>query len=74
MECLVRLASDRFRCAQSGLTGLSSWAYGGSWNTVSQGRAAISSAIAADTWVFRLSQISTIGPPSWKWAASSRAA
>src|SRR4051812_23936711 len=26
MVCLVRLASDRFRCAQSDSTGLSSWA------------------------------------------------
>jgi competence protein ComEC len=30
MVCLVRLASDRFRCAHTGSTGLSSWAYGGS--------------------------------------------
>src|SRR3954447_26352509 len=28
--CLVRLASDRFRCAQTGSTGLSSGAWGGS--------------------------------------------
>src|SRR4051794_41858180 len=53
MVCLVRLASDRFRCDHTNSTGLSSWAYGGSRNTVSQGRAAINSVIAADTWVFR---------------------
>ena len=46
----------------------------GSRNTVSHGRAAINSAIAALVWVFRLSQTSTIGPPSCRWAASSRAA
>src|SRR3954449_2126468 len=63
MLCLVRLASDRFRCAHTGSTGFSSWAYGGSRNTVSQDRAAISSAIASLVWVLRLSQTSTIGPP-----------
>src|SRR3954453_10191479 len=46
MSCLVRLASDRFRCAPTGSTGFSSWAYGGSRNTVSHGRPAISSAMA----------------------------
>src|SRR4051794_30262678 len=30
MVCLVRLASDRFRCDHTDSTGLSSWAYGGS--------------------------------------------
>src|SRR3954471_4467050 len=50
MLCLVRFASDRFRCAHTGSTGLSAWAYGGSRNTVSHGRAAILSAIAALTW------------------------
>lgn len=29
--CLVRLASDRFRCDHTPSTGLSSDAYGGSW-------------------------------------------
>jgi hypothetical protein len=43
---------------------LSSCAYGGSWYTVSQSRAATSSPIAALTWVFRLSQTTTSGPPS----------
>ena len=62
--CLVRLASDRFRCDQTGSTGLSSWAYGGSRNTVSHGRAAISSAMALLVCVLRLSQTSTIAPPS----------
>ncbi len=38
MVCLVRLASDRFRCDYTGSTGLSSWAYGGSRNPVSHGR------------------------------------
>jgi hypothetical protein len=38
MVGVVRLASDRFRCAQTGSTGLSSWAYGGSRNLVSHGR------------------------------------
>ena len=38
MVCLVRLASDRFRCDHTGSTGLSSWPYGGSWNPVSHGR------------------------------------
>jgi hypothetical protein len=43
---LVRLVSDRFRCAHTGSTGLSSGAYGGSRNTVSQGRAVMIAAIA----------------------------
>src|SRR3954464_11624954 len=72
--CLVRLASDRFRCAQTGSTGLGPGAEGGSRYTVNHGRAAISSAIAALTWVLRLSQTSTMGPPSCWWAASRRAA
>ncbi len=46
MVCLVRLASDRFRCDQTGSTGLSSWAYGGSQWTVSHGRAVMNSAMA----------------------------
>lgn len=49
MLCVVRLASDRFRCAHTGSTGFSSWAYGGNRNTVSQGRAVMRSAIAALT-------------------------
>src|SRR3954453_8114702 len=64
MVSLARLASERFSCAQTGSTGLSSWAYGGSRYTVSHGRAAISSANAALTWVLRVSHTSTIGPPS----------
>ena len=67
----ARLARDLFRCDHTGSTGLSSCAYGGSWQTVSQSRAAISSAIAALTWVFRLSQTTTSGPPSC-WCAASR--
>jgi hypothetical protein len=35
-----------FRCDHTSSTGFSSCAYGGSWQTVSQSRAAISSAIA----------------------------
>ena len=46
-------------------------AYGGSWKTVSQSRAAISSRIARLVWVFRPSQTSTTGPPSC-WCAASR--
>jgi hypothetical protein len=42
MSRLARLASDLFRCDQTDSTGLSSEAYGGSWKTVSQSRAAIS--------------------------------
>ena len=42
-------------------TGFSSGAYAGSWKTVSQSRAAISSRIARLTWVFRPSQTSTSG-------------
>jgi len=30
IECLVRFATDRFRCAHTRSTGLNSWAYGGS--------------------------------------------
>ena len=56
MLCLVRLASDLLRFAQTGSTGFSSLAYGGSWKTVSQSRAAISSRMAPLVWVFRLSQ------------------
>src|SRR6202040_388120 len=37
---LARLARDLFRWDHAGSTGLSSWAYGGSWQTVSQPRAA----------------------------------
>jgi Recombinase zinc beta ribbon domain len=55
-------------------TGFSSCAYDGNWYTVSQSRAAISSPIAALTWVFKLSQTTTSGPPScWCAASSSRA-
>jgi hypothetical protein len=68
---LARSAGDRLRGDHTGSTGLSSWAYGGSWPTVSQPRAAIRAAIAALTWVFELSQTITSGPPSW-WAASRR--
>jgi hypothetical protein len=46
-----------FRCDQTSSTGLSSWACGGSWKTVSQSRAVTSSLIARLTWVFRLSQL-----------------
>ena len=74
MSRLTRLASDRLRCAHVRSTGLSSCAYGGSRKTVSQSRAAISSAIAALTWVFRPSQMTTSGPPScWRAASRSRA-
>jgi hypothetical protein len=52
---LMRLARDRLRCDQTSSTGLSPCAYGGSRNTVSQSRAAISSVMAVLTWVFRLS-------------------
>jgi hypothetical protein len=47
---LARFASDRFRCDHTSPAGLSSCAYGGSWQTVSQPRAAISSFMAALTW------------------------
>jgi hypothetical protein len=39
---LEGLARDPFRCGQASSTGFSSWAYGASWQTVSQSRAAIS--------------------------------
>ena len=42
MSRLIGLAGERFRCDQTGSTGLSSEAYGGSWKTVSQSRAATS--------------------------------
>jgi hypothetical protein len=71
MVCLVRLVSDRFRWDHTGSTRFSSWAYGGSRNTVSHGRAAMISVIAALTWVFRLTQTNTMGAPSCQWAASS---
>src|SRR6266536_145492 len=45
-------------------SGLSSGAYGGSRQAVSQSRAAISSAIAPLTWAFKLSKTTTSGPPS----------
>src|SRR3954462_8418792 len=53
MVCLVRFASALFRCDHTDSTGLSACADGGSRETVSQGRAASRSAIAALTWVFR---------------------
>src|SRR5689334_20252932 len=49
---------------QTSPTGFSSCAYDGSWTTVSQSRAATSSAIAALTWQFRLSHTTTSGPVS----------
>src|SRR5690242_5910306 len=69
---LARLARDRLSCDQICSTGFSSCAYGGSWKTVSQSRAAISSAIAALTWQFRLSHTTTSGPASCWCAASKR--
>src|SRR4051812_41572860 len=60
MVCLVRLASDRFRCAQTGSTGVRSWAYGGRPEAGHQGRAATNPAHAGVTLVVRLSPTSTI--------------
>src|SRR5262245_38935801 len=72
--CLVRLARERLRCDQTCSTGLSSFACGGSRNTISQSRAAIRSVIAAAIWVFRLSHTTTIGAAScWCSSSSSRA-
>jgi hypothetical protein len=74
MSCLTRLASGRLRFDQTGSTGFSSGAYAGSWKTVSQSRAAISSRIARLVWVFSPSQTSTTGPPScWCAASGNRA-
>jgi hypothetical protein len=51
---------------------LSSEAWAGSWKTVSQSRAAISSPIARLTCVFRLSQTRTTGAPScWRAAPAA---
>ncbi len=52
---LARLARDRLRWDQACSAGLSSRAYGGSWQTVSQSRAAMSSAVVRLMWVLRLS-------------------
>ena len=52
---LARLARDRLRWDQAWSGGLSSRAYGGSWQTVNQSRAAMSSAMAWLMSVLRLS-------------------
>jgi hypothetical protein len=61
---LARLARERLRRDQASPAGLSWCAYGGSRQTVSQSRAAISSVIAALTRELRLSQMTTSGPAS----------
>lgn len=57
---------------QMASTGLRAGAYGGSRTVVSQSCPASYRFSPAARWVLRLSQTTTMGPPSWMWARTSR--